>query len=274
MKRYSVVCISVLTLLMCACVSAPMIEKSPYGQWHYTYTILLDPDRPNTSPQLDIALSLLYIKNPPEQTEYLNDFLYSSNSFDVYKDRIIEEQRKKYRTSMSDKTAPLAGGPVGKNSAGNNWRYAETVTVKSSAQDRVVLERNFDTFSGGAHGLNTKRYYVLDMDERRQLRINDFLAYYQEDKRVRDIIYFELGKYSGLKSGQKLSEGIFFSNEPELSFNFFITNEGLGLHWDPYQIAPYSHGNIEIIVPWQVIRPMMSTESVELLARFGIYLFA
>jgi len=269
MKRYSVLCILVLSLLVCTCVSMPRTKKSPYSQWHYTYTILLDPDKPNNSPQLDIALSLLYIKYPPEKTEYLNKLLYASNSFDEYKDRIIEEYRKTYRGSISDKTAPLPE----KDSASYNWRYAETVTMKGPEQQCIVIERSLDTFSGGAHGVTTKRYYVLDMNECKQLRINDFFTGYQEDKRLRDIIYFELGKFSGLKSGQKLSEGIYFSDEPELTFNFFITNEGLGLHWDPSQIAPYVNGNVEIILPWQVIRPMLLTESIELLTKFGIYLF-
>jgi len=270
MKRYFLLCILVLMVLFCACVSEPRINKSQYNQWHYTYTILLDPANPSDSPQLDIALSLFYLEYPAEQAEYLNNLLYSTNNFDLYKNRIIEEQRKKYRSSLTD----AAERPTRKDSASYNWRYAEKVTVRNSARQGIVLERDYDIYSGGAHGINTKRYYVIDMDERKQLKINDFLANYQEDKRLRDIIYFELGKYSGLESRQKLSQGIFFSDKPELSFNFFITNEGLGLHWDPYQIAPYAHGNIEIMVPWQVIRPMMLTENVELLTKFGIYLFA
>lgn len=269
MKRYPICGVFILTLLICTCVSMPKTAKSPYDQWHYTYTILLDPDKPINSPQLDIALSLLYIKDPPEQAEYLNELLYASSGFDEYKDRIVEEHRKIYRGSMSDKT----DAPAGKDMASYNWRYAESVTLKSSEQQYVVIERSFDSYSGGAHGMKTKRYYVLDLNERKQLKINDFLPHYQEDKRLRDIIYFELGKYGKLKSGQKLSEGFYFSNEPELSFNFFISSKGLGLHWDPYQIAPYVNGNIEIILPWQVIRPMLLTENIELLAKFGIYLF-
>jgi len=265
MKRYSVLCVLILIVLICACVSAPRSKKSQYNQWHYTFTILLDPEKPGNSPQLDIALSLLYMKYPAEQAEYLSGLLYSTNSLDTYKDRIIQEQRKKYRSSIADMTAQPDGS--------YNWRYAETVNIKSSGRQGIVIERDYDIYSGGAHGMRTKRYYVIDMDEHKQLKIEDLFANYQEEKRLRDIIYFELGKYSRLESGQKLSQGIFFSDEPELSFNFFVANEGLGLHWDPYQIAPYAHGNIEIIVPWQVIRPLMLTESVELLTKFGIYLF-
>jgi hypothetical protein len=269
MKRYPVFGVLVLTLLVCACVSAPKIEKSQYNQWHYTFTVLLDPEMLNDSPRLDIALSLLYMEYPAEQAHYLSDLLYSTDNLDIYKDRIIEEQRKKYRSSIAD----MATIPARKESASYNWRYAETVTLKSSLQQGIVIERDYDIYSGGAHGLNTKRYYVLDMNERKQLRINDFLANYQREKRLRDVVYFELGKRSGLDSSQKLSQGIYFSDEPELSLNFFVSNDGLGLHWDPYQIAPYAGGNIDIILPWQVIRPMLLTDGIQLLTKFGIYLF-
>jgi len=268
MKKHQLFCVLILLMLISACVSTPGNEKIRHSPWYYTFTILLDPDRPHDSPQLDIALSLMNIQSPPEQAEYLNGLLYSTSSFDVYKDRVIEEQRKKYRDTLFDTAAP----PV-KDSAIHNWRYAETVGIKNSGRQGMIIERDYYNYSGGAHGLSTKRYYVIDLDQRKQLKVDDFFANYQGEKRLRDIIYFELGKYSRLKSGQKLSEGIFFSDEPELSFNFFLSHEGLGLHWDPSQIAPYAHGNIKIIIPWQVIRPLMLTEGIQLLTKFGIYLF-
>jgi len=270
MKKLPVFCVFALVLLVSACVGAPArIEKPQYNQWHYTFSILLDPEKPGGSPKLDIALSLLYMEYPAQQAEYLAGLLYSTNSFEVYKDRIIQEQRQKYRSSLSDR----AEQPAGKNEAGFSWRYAETVTVKEFLQQGIVVERDFDVYSGGAHPFNSKRYYVIDIEGQRQLKIGDLFANFQTDRRLRDVIYFELWKYNKLQKGEALSQGIFFTDEPELSFNFFIANEGLGLHWDPYQIAPYSRGAIEIIVPWQVIRPMMQTTGIELLAKFGIYLF-
>jgi len=270
MKKHPLFCVLILIVLISACVSTPKREKVQQDLWYYTFTILLNPDRPHDSPKLDVELSLLNVNNyPAEQAEYLNKLLYSTNSFDEYKDQVIEKQRKRYRDSLFD----TATHSVEKNSASHHWHYAESINIKSSGQQGIIIDRDYYIYSGGAHGLSTKRYYVIDMEQQKQLRINDLFADYQGDNRLRDIIYFELGKYSRLKSGQKLSEGIFFSDEPALSFNFFVSNEGLGLYWDPYQIAPYAYGNIKIIIPWQVIRPLMLTESIELLTKFGIYLF-
>jgi hypothetical protein len=111
------------------------------------------------------------------------------------------------------------------------------------------------------------------MDEFKQLRIDDLFANFAEDRKLRDIVYEELRRHGRLERGQALSGGIYFSDEPEMTFNFFITDDGLGLHWDPDQIAPFSEGEIEVVLPWQVIRPMMLFTGIELLTKFNIHLF-
>jgi hypothetical protein len=256
----------------------PGIEKPQYTQRHYTFSVLLDPEKPGNSPQLELAMSLLQMEYPADKAEYLNDILYSETSLDDYKDKIIREHRKNYREK-----APA----MDKN---NNWRYSETINIKRN-QDQgmviqhadtlnvaptrnegIVVERIISSFSGG-QPVRTRRYLNLDLDELKQLRIDDFFANFQTERRLRNIVYEELRKYSGLERGKALSEGIFYNNEPELSFNFFITDEGLGLHWDPDQIAPLSQGEIQVILPWQVIRPLMLFTGIEVLTKFNIFLF-
>jgi hypothetical protein len=267
-----------LALLVAACTGAPGIEKPQYTQRHYTFSVLLDPEKPSGSPQLELAMTLLQMEFPEDQAEYLNGVLYAGASPDAYKDKIISEHRKNYREKASGKDKD------------NNWRYSETVNIKryqdpgmviqhpgtlkvsAPRSEGIVVERNISSFSGG-QAVRVKRYLNLDMDGFRQLRINDFFAAFSEEKKLRDIVYEELRKYSGLERGKALSEGIFFSNEPELTFNFFITDDGLGLHWDPNQIAPLSEGEIQVILPWQVIRPMMLFTGIELLTKFNIHLF-
>jgi hypothetical protein len=133
--------------------------------------------------------------------------------------------------------------------------------------------RDISFKSGGEQAFPGKRYYVLDMEARKQLKIDDFFADYQGEKRLRDIVYEEMRKCSKLERGQPLSSGAFVADEPELSFNFFVTDDGLGLHWDPQQIAPFSDGPVEIIVPWYAVRPMMLHSGMDLLAKFNIHLF-
>lgn len=256
-----------LALLLGSCAHVPETKKPQYTQRHYTYSVLLYPEKPITSPKIDVGISMMHMEFPAEQAHYFNSFLYPEPTFDAYKDRILGEQREYYRGRVLELMDTDE-----ENLLSNNWRYSESIDIRNQGQG-VIVERCFDTYSGGAHGMVTKRYHVLDLEGQRELKIDDLFADYQEKTELRDIVYEELRRYSKLESMQPLSEGIYFSDEPELSFNFFITDEGLGLHWDPYQIAPYVQGAIEIIIPWRDIRSMMLYSGIEMLAVFNIHLF-
>jgi len=248
----------VSVLVAVGCVSAPVPENPRFIPHHYTFSVLFDPDHPGTSPDLEVAMSLLEMMYPRKDAEFFNDVLYSSGSPDSYRDWVVVQQRQKYRRDEHQ------GKP--------NWRYEERLSVNSAEKGGLVVEREYYIYEGGAHGLTTKRYYVIDIDSRRLLKIDDLFHNFQGEA-IRNVIYQKLREYSKLSQNQPLSQGIFFSDEPELTFNFFVTQEGLGLHWDPYEIAPYAVGSVEIIVPWRNIRPLMLHSGMELLTKFDICLF-
>jgi hypothetical protein len=223
------------------------------------------------SPQLELAFSLLRMEYPEVHAQAFHEILYGQTSLDEYKDSVINEQRKNYRSKAAD--LPAAGEGI----ASFNWRYAENFSVKQTFERGIVVERILETYFGGAHpGRNTQYYNIeLGVDEEfRQVVFEDLFDDYQDDQRLRDIVYNELRKYDNLDNNQPLSRGIYYSNEPELTFNFFITDDGLGLHWDPAQIAPHSYGSIQIILPWYAVSSLMLYEGVEMLAnKFNIEIF-
>jgi hypothetical protein len=286
--NYNMVCRKIIffcifPLLISACESVKpksRIPKPQSSQWYYTYTVLLTPEHPANSPKMEIALSMFQMRSPPAQAAFVNHVLYAGADADVYKDRVVREQRDNYRKSLSYladidsenlKIFDLDGVEI-KDLETSNWHYTENFIPISPRYSGIVIERTKETYTGGAHEMLTKRYYVLDLEAQKLLKIDDFLSDYQGD-RMRNIIYDELKKFTGLKSSQSLSEGIFLNDEPELTFNFYINEAGLGLHWDPYEIAPYSEGAIQIILPWKKIRPMMLDSGMELLVKFNINLF-
>jgi hypothetical protein len=251
-----------------SCAGAPEIEKSQFSQRHYTYSILLVPEMLGNSPLLEVAISLLHMEYPADKAKALHDILYGQIGYDAYKDFIISEQRRNYRSRAGDLPTDGSG------TAGYNWRYAEKFNIKKVHSQGMVIERELETYYGGAHPGRNTQFYIIEMEgtEFRQLTLDDLFDNFQEDQQFRDIVYEELKAYSYLTSTQPLSQGIYFNNEPELTFNFFITDDGLGLHWDPAQIAPHTYGIIQIIIPWYRVRFLMLDTATETLAKFGIYL--
>jgi hypothetical protein len=267
-KRYAPLCILVPALLgFVTCAGIPSAGKPQFTLRHYAYSVLLTPENPGKSPQLELAMSLLRMEYPAERTQSFHNILYGQTNPDEYRYWVFSEQRRNYRDR--------AGYPAaeGDGIAAFNWRYVERFSVKQTYDRGMVIERDLETYFGGAHpGRNTQYYNVeVETNEYKLLSLDDLFDNFQENQQLRDIIYEELRKYDGLDNAQPLSQGIYYNNKPELTFNFFVTEDGLGLHWDSAQIAPHVHGSIQIILPWHDIQPLMLHTGVEMLAKFNIH---
>jgi hypothetical protein len=252
-------------LMTASCVSVDtsnLLKKPLVVPRYYTFTVLLIPEALSASPLLKIAMVLVQVNYPKEQTEYLNDLLYAGKDIESYKDKIIEEKLGESRTLMVASEDRF------------DMRYVEKIFFNNPHRDGVVIERYTETSIGDIYGIESKQYLVVDLDALRLIRVDDIFGNFQGSD-MRNLIYAELRKFDNLTEGQRLSQGIYDRDDPELSFNFFITPEGIGLHWDPYQIAPLSEGPIEIVLPWRSVRPLMLHTGIELLTgKFGVDFFA
>ena len=271
--------IFVLVFLIGSCASVPVIEIPQFTRQYYSFSILHTPEKPSDSHQLKLTMFLMKMNYPEEQAAFFNQIIYSAKTLEEYKDRLIIEQRNSYR-----KKSPVTA--VGAKNV--NWRYSETIDVIESADwvetteavhektvqnHGIIVRRITDIYPGENNAGKSTRYFVLDMDGLTHIKIDALFANFQGDRRLRDLIYEELRKKTGLERGKSLSDGIFFSSEPELTFNFYFTKTGLGFHWDANQIAPLSNGDIEIILPWQTVRPLIQAGGIQILTKFNIHLF-
>jgi hypothetical protein len=74
---------------------------------------------------------------------------------------------------------------------------------------------------------------------------------------LRRMLESELRDHFEIAPGTPLSEGGLFTELPELTENCFLTTEGLVFHWDPYEIAPYSFGPVEVIIPYDELEEIL-----------------
>jgi hypothetical protein len=243
---------------MAACAGAPKTQPPVFSWQYYSFSILHNQEQPKDSPRMHIALDLVEVQQPANIAELFNRILYSGSTPQAYKNALIEQLRNDYRNV-----------PGTTDSAALNWTYREAIDARRLENRGVEIERQKEVFTGGAHPSMETEYYVIDLESPRVLDINDLL--YVTTEKTRELIYTYLRKHSGLKDGQPLSAGIYLTNEPELSSNFFITAEGMGFHWNAARIAPYSEGSIEIIVPWEDIRPQMPQSGVDIMIQCGIH---
>ncbi|MDR2477416.1 MAG: RsiV family protein [Treponema sp.] len=256
-------------LFMVGCISVPNIERPKFTLQNYSFSVLFEPKQVK-SPRLEFVLTLLEANYPKEQVLFINEVLYGGNTPEEYKDQLILERRGMFRDANLTARNPEEEAP-----ATFNWKYHETINLLNPEDTQslgTVIKREKDFYAGGAHGIQTTDYFVLDLETQTVLTINDMFNDFQSED-VHNIVYAMLRKSSELAEGRPLSSGIFFDDRPELSVNFFVTQDGLGLHWDPYEITPYSEGSFEVILPWAQIRPLLKHSGMETLTKFGVYLF-
>lgn len=111
-------------------------------------------------------------------------------------------------------------------------------------------------FTGGAHGYSTTRYLNFDTQAGTQLELTDMVENEAELTRLAENIF---RKKEAIDENASInSTGFMFENETfYLPENIGLSEEGMRLHYNAYEIASYADGPIEIILPMEEVRTLL-----------------
>jgi hypothetical protein len=108
----------------------------------------------------------------------------------------------------------------------------------------LSYQRTLYTYAGGAHGMNTKINYVFDIKTGEQLTEEDIFGQGFERK---------VGKLLDEKAKALRAEGLLPAEDEfyndwyiEPNGNFALTDSSIIYTFNPYEIAPYCYGIIDI----------------------------
>ena len=108
------------------------------------------------------------------------------------------------------------------------------------------------TYTGGAHGSTIRTSDTWDFSSGRYLTLADF---YPHNPSYREGIYRNLEQQ--VKEREKESSSTYFDDYSSLirsTFkpeNFFVTPNGIVIYFQQYDIAPYSTGIPEFLIPFK-----------------------
>lgn len=129
-----------------------------------------------------------------------------------------------------------------------NHQYAyrrDTVGVNYMDEDYVSIcmewEENGSRY--GAHGMDGRVYYVFDRHTGEQIHITDRIKYPPEEICAIAAPYVEAVATRG--TDEEGWEAVILEDG-----RFFLSEEGIGIHFDAYEINCYAAGNQEAIVPY------------------------
>ncbi|MDR0688840.1 MAG: RsiV family protein [Spirochaetaceae bacterium] len=220
--------------------------------------IVFSPDRGEKSPQLDLSLLLL----EPAGNKLLQKLLYGDLSPEEYTERLIQNYKNSYKEILNQEEA-VPDLPA----AVLDWTYEEIHGVHTYSHLQVI-DRTREYYTGGAHGMREKAYFVIDLAEKKQIRLKDLFLKDAEGA-LKTRIEDALRIYSGLEAGVPLSTGDYFEDSVKSLENFYLTAQGIGFHWDPYEIAPYSVGPIEILIPYEEVGELLNSQGKSLISQFN-----
>ena len=137
------------------------------------------------------------------------------------------------------------------------WTLSRSVEIAYQDPKVVSLHLSEEVFQGGAHGLTTERYASFDPATGRRLGLSDLVTP-EGEARLVEIGERELRKVHQLPAEQSLEEAgfTFEGNKFVLSEEIAVLAEGLAIHYNPYEIAPYALGPTEIVIPRSELAPI------------------
>ena len=160
------------------------------------------------------------------------------------------------------------------------YHAEKTVRIVRKSQGIFSGEVAQYIYTGGAHGNNVLTYFNFDSETGLSFTLNDLV---QDTTTLKNMVYDAILKQVDLgylfvpedsfvdldesrnNTNDNLSEKIdknnfeleqerFFNEVFYLTENFLISTEGLVFAYQPYEIAPYSTGIIQVVLPFSEIQ--------------------
>jgi len=130
-----------------------------------------------------------------------------------------------------------------------SWDFDEDVKVTYNTNDILSLEFSAYYYTGGAHGGYGSIYKNINLRTGKNISLDDILKPGYKDT-LSAIITKTLRKQYGIPESAILSDNGFFVETIDPSSNFYLTKKGIGFVYNPYEIASYANGMIDIFIPF------------------------
>jgi hypothetical protein len=250
--------VTLFLLVFASCASGPAKQTAPdYPILRFQKETPLLPEQGAESPRLRITLSFM----DPDQEDPLRSLVWNTLYNGVGPEEYARTLTAYYEAQYAE--TGISIDARSRPSESMNWEYDEAILPEHRTPAVTVISRSREYYLGGAHGMREKAYFVFSPGEPKQLKISELIRE-GAGPELRRLTEDALRDYGKLKKGEPLSAGGFFEDSAAAPDNFFITSQGLGFHWDPYDIAPYAMGPIEVILSYEQIKGLLSPRGLSL----------
>ena len=144
------------------------------------------------------------------------------------------------------------------------WSYELMVTPEylghvalRSTEDLELFEISSYVFTGGAHGMPFSEYLIFDPSTKTQIKLADML---QKGSKP----YFEALAYEAYKNWVKTVDEDVSSYEQSWPFSFSdnitLTDKGVNIRYQHYDIGPYAYGMPTLTIPYKQLDGILKSQ--------------
>lgn len=126
-------------------------------------------------------------------------------------------------------------------------------------EDEMLLTIQMDSyiFTGGAHGHQAKRF--LNFDKKRGSELENWQLF-QNRSDFQEFAEQQFRKQEAIPAEASINDtGLMFERDHfYLPENIGFTNKGIKLLYNPYEVASYAEGPIELTLPYKEVKPFLA----------------
>jgi len=234
-----------------------LMEKYPEGSYPFSAGIYQDSakafaDRPK-SPAAEISFEYLESKSKDEKGKWLDAELKKIFGL-AQVDRstgfrnIASDYFKDYKLQVAEQSKNGRGDDF---EAWMNYTNNSQQTINYNDNGYVVIDFLADAYTGGAHGNYSSTMFCLDVQNKKQLVLNDIIKI--DSNTLASILERNLRKQYNIKAQDALST-VLFDDFIKPNKNFYFNANGIAFMYNPYEVASYAQGQIVIFIPYSDIK--------------------
>ena len=137
-----------------------------------------------------------------------------------------------------------------------SWEASATATLGFQSKNVLNVVIEYYIFTGGAHGIGAVRSLLLNPKTGKSIPVN---MLFSDPLKVTQLVEHGFRKKFNITPAASLNdEGYFFPNSVfVLPKNILFKEQNLVFHYNPYEVASYATGPIDIELPYKMVEEFL-----------------
>ena len=123
-------------------------------------------------------------------------------------------------------------------------------------QQWLIVEDIISNYTGGAHAMYNTTYQNLDIATSRTWKLQDMIT---DTAALAPLLTIAARDYFRLKPEEPVESRMLVANVP-VTTNVYLTPSGLIFVYNPYDIASYADGVVQLYIPYNKLQPLLTPD--------------